>query len=444
MSDEHPFGKEAEPDPRGRPACYRADAVAVLQRLREMGHEAYFAGGCVRDLLLNIEPKDFDIATDAPPKRVRELFRRTQAVGAAFGVVLVRQGDSVVEVATFRSDGKYTDGRHPESVRFVTAREDAQRRDFTINGLFYDPIQDRVIDYVDGQADLATRRLRAIGDSGERFAEDHLRLLRAVRFAARFDLSIDADTGAAMKGEARLLRRITPERIADELRLMLTPTTRSDAWRLLWEFGLMAHVFRHVRDAIDAQPPERSLFTALMPTEIAPFPLALIAAAIDFQRAADGIGDVCALLGADSVKRLIRACREGLRISNAESDGMESAAGGARMMLGDQSPTLAERKRMLAMPTAPQSIALLRAIAVCGERIERIARVQEQLAMLKGIDVAPAPLISGDDLQAMGMNPGPRFKRILDATYDAQLEGTFATAEEAVKFAREAARRLER
>src|SRR5882724_7855964 len=201
----------------------REDALVVLKRLREAGHVAYFAGGCVRDLLLGAEPKDFDVATDAPPSRVQELFRNTQAVGAAFGVILVRQGGSQIEVATFRADAGYDDGRHPSKVRFTTAEEDARRRDFTINGLFLDPVGGQVIDYVRGQDDLRAGVIRAIGNATERFEEDSLRLLRAVRFAARLGFEIEPGTAAAIKAHAPQLKRISPERIADELRVMLTP-----------------------------------------------------------------------------------------------------------------------------------------------------------------------------------------------------------------------------
>src|SRR5580700_9848755 len=165
-----------------KPPCSPSDALIVLKGLREAGHVAYFAGGCVRDSLLGLEPADWDVATDAPPQKVRSLFSSTQAVGAAFGVILVRQGKSTVEVATFRSDGVYEDGRRPSSVTFTSAQEDARRRDFTINGLFLDPIEDRVIDYVEGQKDLKAGLIRAIGEPRHRFDEDHLRLLRAVRF----------------------------------------------------------------------------------------------------------------------------------------------------------------------------------------------------------------------------------------------------------------------
>src|SRR3954452_11273316 len=209
-----------------RPPSRREDAEAVVRRLRDAGHVAYFAGGCVRDELLGLTPKDYDVATDAPPTRVRQLFNNTQAVGAAFGVILVRRGGSQIEVATFRAEGAYLDGRRPSEVTFTTAEQDAQRRDFTINGLFHDPIEHKVIDYVGGQEDLRAKTLRAIGEPNHRFEEDHLRLLRAVRFAARFELTIDSVTADAIRRHAQHLQRITPERNAEELRLMLTSQTR--------------------------------------------------------------------------------------------------------------------------------------------------------------------------------------------------------------------------
>src|SRR5215212_10163592 len=271
-------------DDRGnKPPCERADAEAVLRRLRHNGHEAYFAGGCVRDLLLGLEPKDYDVATDAQPQRVRELFTKTEAVGAAFGVILVRHGRSVVEVATFRSDGSYLDGRRPSEVKFTTAQEDAQRRDFTINGLFMDPLaEDRVIDFVGGKEDLAARRLRAIGDPSSRFAEDHLRLLRAVRFAARFGLEIAPSTAMAIEQHANLLKGISPERIAEELRLMLTASTRGTAWMLLWKFRLIHVVMRFLPlgEGV-ALSPSRSIFLATAPGAEISFGLALAAAVVD-------------------------------------------------------------------------------------------------------------------------------------------------------------------
>src|SRR3954463_13068290 len=272
-------------DRPNKPRCDRADAEAVLRRLRQSGHEAYFAGGCVRDLLLGLEPKDWDVATNAPPARVRELFTKTEAVGAAFGVILVRHGRSVVEVATFRSEGNYLDGRRPSEVRFTSAQEDAQRRDFTINGLFLDPLeQDRVIDFVGGQEDLAARRLRAIGDAEARFGEDHLRLLRAVRFAARFGLEIAPLTAAAMESRGPLLKGISPERIAEELRMMLCPPTRSAAWLLLWKYKLIHVVMRFLplREEVELNP-SKSVFLATAPGAQISFGLALASAVLDVE-----------------------------------------------------------------------------------------------------------------------------------------------------------------
>ena len=256
-----------------QPPCRREDALAVLTRLRQAGHIAYFAGGCVRDELLGLTPKDYDIATDAPPDRVRQLFSNTQAVGAAFGVILVRHKKSVVEVATFRTDGKYLDGRHPEAVTFTTAEEDAKRRDFTINGLFLDPVENRVIDYVGGQQDLKNKILRAIGNPNHRFEEDHLRLLRAVRFAARFQLEIEETTARAIAAHADHLKRISPERIGEELRLMLTATTRDRAWQMLHRFRLDDVVFRYLQLPWPLPHPEVSggrgtiLFSRVAPGE---------------------------------------------------------------------------------------------------------------------------------------------------------------------------------
>src|SRR5687768_5426761 len=257
-ADIFPEAMSEPPDqpPQGKRST-REDALAVVRRLRDAGHVAYFAGGCVRDMLLGLEPKDYDVATDAPPDRVREIFKSTQAVGAAFGVILVRQRNSVIEVATFRTDLKYTDGRRPEGVVFTTAEEDAKRRDFTINGMFFDPIEEKVIDYVGGQEDLQNKLLRAIGEPNHRFEEDHLRLLRAVRFAARFGLTIEPVTTQAMARHAQHLVRISPERIAEELRFMLTAPTRVRALEMISEFGFDDVIFRFAKQPADV--PHRPL-----------------------------------------------------------------------------------------------------------------------------------------------------------------------------------------
>jgi poly(A) polymerase len=414
--------------------------MAVLRRLREAGHVTYFAGGCVRDLLLGIDPKDYDVATDAPPPRVRELFPRTQAVGAAFGVVLVRQGESVVEVATFRSDGEYLDGRRPATVRFTRAEEDAQRRDFTINGLFLDPLNNSVVDFVGGQADLAAKRLRAIGNPRARFAEDHLRLLRAVRFAARLGFDIEPATGEAIRAEAPQLKRITPERIAEELRMMLAPATRDAAWMILWEYGLVHEIFRHLPGGGGGLmlPQNQSIFLNLLPGQSARFSLALAAAAVCYLRSKDPQGDVRRYLAIDDVKRAVRAMRRGFRLSNLELDQIEATLSSLGPLLSDTQPTLAMLKRFLAKETSAMSIDLMRAMAKAGVQSERIGSRELQLKLLIGKEVAPVPLINGDDLASIGYQPGPMFKRVLEAVYDEQLEGRISTKEEAM----DAAKRL--
>jgi poly(A) polymerase len=271
--------------------CNRDDALAVLLRLRDAGHEAYFAGGCVRDMLLGLAPSDFDVATSAPPKAVQTLFSNAQAVGAAFGVILVRHGGSQIEVATFRSDGQYLDGRHPVSVNFSTAEEDAQRRDFTVNALFYDPVHDKVIDYVGGREDLQNHLIRAVGTPAARFDEDHLRMLRAIRFAARFGFSVEPKTAEALTLHASRIISISPERIADELRRMLTAPTRGAAWPMLFQFNLASPIFRHTLENVAAAGnraatlhPNNSIFLSVEPGAKISFALALAAAALDLTR----------------------------------------------------------------------------------------------------------------------------------------------------------------
>jgi len=320
---------------------------------------AYFAGGCVRDALLGLPPKDWDIATDAPPQRVREIFPDTQAVGAAFGVILVRQGQSVVEVATFRADNVYEDGRRPTSVRFTSAQEDAQRRDFTINGLFFDPLEDRVIDYVDGRADIEARRLRAIGNASQRFEEDHLRLLRAVRFAARFDLEIEPATAEAIRSAAPRLRGISPERVGDELRLMLTPPSRDHAWRLLWALRLGPVIFRFLPHPPQTLDMHRSIFLGVAPGRPVTFGWRWAAATLCARAQTESPADICVLLSKPQVGQCVRAVRQALRISNIESDEIGRTLTGLEPLLNAQPPTLAQKKRFAAGATAPLSLALI-------------------------------------------------------------------------------------
>ncbi|MDP9172958.1 MAG: CCA tRNA nucleotidyltransferase [Planctomycetota bacterium] len=423
-------------NPLLKPPCDPQDALEVLKRLRGAGHIAYFAGGCVRDKLLGQTPKDWDVATDAPPPRVRELFSKTEAVGAAFGVILVRHRQSVIEVATFRTDLDYEDGRRPTAIRFTTAEEDAQRRDFTINGLFFDPIENRVIDYVGGREDLQNHRLRAIGDPSQRFEEDQLRLLRAVRFAARFELTIDPPTARAIKKIAPRLKGISPERIGDELRLMLSPPARSAAWRLLWEFDLAPVIFRF----LPKLPPsglnmEQSIFLRLVPDETISIGLALAAATLCVQRQADPSVDVTTLLKKPAISQAVRAMRQALKISNAESDEMALTLSGLEPMLAVDPPALAMKMRFLAEPTSPLSRRLMKALADLHLHDARISALAAEFETLQHAKLAPAPLLNGDELTAAGYEPGPIFKRILATVYDAQLESRISTKTQALEMA---------
>ena len=410
-------------DPRPKPPCRQADALAVLKRLRDSGHEAYFAGGSVRDALLGLEPKDYDIATDAPPPRVRGLFSDTQAVGAAFGVILVRHGKSVVEVATFRTDGPYEDGRRPSSVRFATAEEDAQRRDFTINGLFFDPLENKVIDYVGGQADLKNRVLRAIGDPAKRFSEDHLRLLRAVRFAARFSLQIEPKTADAIRDAAPQLKGISPERVGDELRLMFSPATRGLAWPLLWQLELGEILFRFLPGLPARMDLDRSIFLRVAPAEGTSFSLAIAAATLCVRIQTDPGKPVQSLLTREEVSLAIRAMRQSLRLSNSESDEASEILQSIGPQLEKNPPTLATKKRFLATASSQSSRLLMGALASVGIESDRIAALEAEFATLQTEANALEALLTGDDLTAVGFQPGPVFKRILHDVYDAQLEG---------------------
>jgi poly(A) polymerase len=419
-----------------KPTCLRDDALAVVTRLRENGHVAYFAGGCVRDELLGLTPKDFDVATDAPPDRVRKLFSNTQAVGAAFGVILVRHKRSVVEVATFRTDGKYVDGRRPEGVTFTTAEEDAKRRDFTVNGMFLDPIENKVIDYVGGQEDLKKRVLRAIGDPDHRFEEDHLRMLRAVRFAARFDLSIDPSTENAIARHAEQLKRISPERIADELRMILRAPTRVRAWPMLWRLRLIDVIFRHLPSPnVELPVPERSVLRALSPEEPLGLGEVLAAAILCYQWQRSGRGDIRQFLGRRAAAEAASAMRQALRISNDEADELREILESLEPLLGDPPPTMATKKRFMAKRYHPATMDVMEAIAQIGLLTERIGPLYAELYQLYETDFAPPPLVTGDDLTDAGLRPGRSFKVALDQTYDAQLEGRITTRAQAMEMA---------
>ena len=404
----------------------REFATEVVAKLQAAGHRALFAGGCVRDELLGLPPADYDVATDATPDRVKALFRRCHGFGASFGVVEVlgpRGPDGgwlKVQVATFRSDGTYTDGRRPDAVTFSSPEEDAKRRDFTINGMFLDPVAGKVIDYVGGQADLAAKVLRAIGDPTERFAEDKLRVLRAVRMAARFELTIDPATFDAARRMADQIRAVSAERIAEELRKILTHRHRERGVRLLLEFGLVEPILPELVAAVGDWGPVLRAVGAL--PESAGFPLAF--AALLHPLPATAAEWVC--------KRL--------KLSNAETDAVTWLVAHRDALRDAPAMPPSRLYPLLAHPGACDLLALHGAIAAGrGESVAYVECCEDVLRTRSPAELNPPSLLTGDDLRAMGMKPGPHFKRILEAIRAAQLDGRVRSAEEAHHLARELA-----
>jgi poly(A) polymerase len=429
-------------------------AVEVVRQLREAGYQALWAGGCVRDELLGLVPKDYDIATDARPEEMCRLFRRTVAVGISFGVIEVlgpripSSGPAPlkVQVATFRSDVSYSDGRHPDEVVFSSAREDALRRDFTINGMFFDPIDHRLIDYVGGQEDLRARLLRAIGDPAMRFVEDRLRMLRAVRLATRFDLTIEPATEAAIE---RMAAQISPgvsaERIAEELRQLLVHPKRHRGVDLLYNLGLAAAIlpeilpmkglpqgppgaptgdlWAHVLRVLELLGPEPSFplaFAALLHDIGKPRTLARTPDRYTFYDhehvGADLAGDIC----------------NRLKLSTAERERVTWLVRKHQFLCEARQMRKYKLKMTLAHPGIHELLSLHRADALAsGRNTDHVDYCEQLLREWSPAELNPPPLLTGHDLTAMGLEPGPLFKRLLEAVREAQLDGTVRNSAEA-------------
>ncbi len=387
--------------------------MKIARTLVEAGHEALLAGGCVRDLLLGGVPDDYDVATAARPEQVARLFRRTRLVGAAFAVVLVKMGGRWVEVASFREDGPYLDGRHPVSVTYCDAHRDAGRRDFTVNGMFLDPLRSEVVDYVGGMADLERRLIRAIGQPAERFEEDHLRLLRAVRFAARLSFDIEPGTLAAIREQAPRLARVAAERVRDELERMLSHPTRLAAWRLLGDCGLRPFLWGGAGwSAAEVDRIDRTLARL---ADDAGFELVLAV--------------LLAERGAGEVERVCRA----LTCSNDQREVVRWLVSHQADLDQPDEPSLAALKRLLAGPAfgALRDWAGARWAEFADAR-ERAACLDARLAAIPPERVCPPPLVTGDDLIARGVPAGPRYKEILDALYTRQLDEELADRDAAL------------
>jgi poly(A) polymerase len=450
-------------------------AISIVRTLREHGHKAYLVGGCVRDLLLGREPADYDITTDATPDKVMCIFPDTYAVGAQFGVVLVPQptprwdaagmpesplrdatgyvspNAHVVEVATFRSDIGYSDGRHPDQVRFSKEPlEDVERRDFTINGLLLDPITNEVLDFVGGREDIEAGIIRSIGDPERRFAEDKLRMLRAVRFAARFGYTIEPGTFYAIQKTASQIDQVSRERVRDELTRMLIEGHARQAFLVLDETGLLHEVLPEIEamKGVEQPPqfhPEGDVFvhTLLLLDRLPhPCPITLAWGALlhDVGKPAtfrvapdrirfDGHVDV-------GVKIAEEICRR-LRFSNDDTDQILALVDNHMRFAHVQQMKESTFKRFVRMPRFDEHLQLHRMDCQAShDNLTSYNFTREKMASMPPAAMRPVPLITGDDLIALGYKPGPQFKKILSGVEDGQLEGRLQTKEEAMAFVR--------
>lgn len=425
----------------------RTEAAAVARTLTQAGFTAYFAGGCVRDFLLGQTPHDYDIATDARPDQVQALFPKSQAVGAHFGVVIVRTKADHVEVATFRTDGSYKDGRRPEAVTYSTPQEDAQRRDFTVNGLFLDPATDEVIDFVGGKKDLESKLLRAIGDPAARFREDHLRLLRAVRFATTLGWEIEPATWAAIQSEAPSLAKISIERIRDEfVRIMLHPN-RVRGLDLLDASGLLTHIIPEM-EALKGcdQPPQfhpegdvwvhTRLMLSLLP-EVVSTPLVLSVLLHDIAKPATRTIDETGRirfnghddLGATMTGEILRR----LKFPNDIIDDTVEAVLHHMKFMHVQDMRTARLKRWMAHHTFDDQLALHRVDCLgCHGLLDNYDFLLAKQREFANAPVIPPPLLSGHDLIALGHPRGPTLGQLLTQIQDQQLEGRLTTKEDAL------------
>lgn len=378
-------------------------ASRILQVLHEAGFTAYLVGGCVRDLLLDRPPNDFDVATSAPPAELLRLFPGAGLVGAHFGVVLVKEESATVEVATFRSDHVYRDGRRPEGVTYETdPRQDALRRDFTINSLMMDPRTGAVLDFTGGRADLAARRIRTVGDPLVRFGEDHLRLLRAVRFAARLGFEIDPETFAAMQALAPRIQAVSTERVREELVRILREGGARRGIEMLRDSGLLAEILPEVI----ADPP----LLAMLENMRAPgIPLAMAVLLY-------GVSEPAAILPR-------------LRFSHDETAATVSLLANRHRIASLREASLSERKRLLRRIDIGDQLELHR---LAGEDPAACEFARAQLAAFSPDELFPPKLITGDDLIALGIPPGPAFRELLERVETGQLEGTIRTRGEAL------------
>lgn len=423
-------------------------AASIVGELRHAGHEAFFAGGCVRDLFLGKAPKDYDIATSARPEELLQLYPKAGTVGAHFGVVLLKRHGHHFEIATFREDGEYRDGRHPQSVRYSTAEADAQRRDFTINGMFYDPLDERVLDYVGGQDDLAARLIRAIGDPDERFREDYLRLLRALRFAVGLEFEIENQTWAAIRTHAFRIAEISPERIRDELDKIWLSPHRLRGFDLLVESGLMEAILPEILELRGCeQPPhfhpEGDVFvhTRLVLSHLPPdasLPLVLSALFHDIAKPATASRDPqngrIRFLGHDKLgAEMAEAILKRLRYPKRIIDAVVAAVSCHMQFMTASQMRTATLKRFLARENFPDELALHRADCLGSNgRLDDYEFIRQKQAEFAETPLLPPWFLQGGDFLERGWPSGPELGVLLTEAHNLQLDGTHRSREEAL------------
>ena len=424
-------------------------AREVAHRLRAAGHIAYFAGGCVRDMVRGLAAKDFDVATNATPDIVQKIFPHTYAVGAHFGVVVVVENGFNFEVATFRSDGAYLDHRHPVDVRFSSPEEDAKRRDFTINGMFFDPEKNELIDFVGGRADLEVKVVRAIGDPAARFAEDRLRMLRAIRFATVLDYKIDSQTWDALVANAASINEISAERIREELVKIFLSPNRVHGWELLDQSGLMRSVLPELDAMKGCLQPEQfhpegdvfehtKLMLGLLPEKVSA-PLVLSVLFHDVGKPVTAQVDETGRIRFNEHDRIGAAMTESimerLRFSRAEIDAVVEMVRQHMVFKDVPKMRVAKLKRFMARPTFEEELELHRVDCASSHKMmdnyEFLLQKREEFA---NEPIIPPPLVRGDDLIALGMKPGPAFGEILEAVETRQLEGALKDRQQALEW----------
>ena len=426
----------------------KAAAIDIIGKLQEKGHIAYLAGGCVRDMLRGETPKDYDIATSALPEEITSIFSKTREVGVHFGVVIVIVNNQAFDVATFRNDGSYKDGRHPEEVTFSTPQDDTARRDFTVNGIFFDPISEKYIDFVEGKSDIDKKVIRAIGEPNLRFQEDHLRLLRAIRFAARFDYEIEAETWNSIKSNASGISKISKERIRDELTKILLNENRVLGFDLLVESGLMEHIIPEILQLKGCeQPPQfhpegdvfvhtRLMLSLLKDAPSIELVLSVLLhdigkpATYSFDEEADRIRfNGHDKLGAEMSEQILRD----LKFSNSIIEDVVQMVANHMTFKDVQKMRQSKLKRFMSRSTFNDEIELHR-VDCLGSwgGLDNYDFLNKKMVEFANEPIIPQPLLTGKDLIELGWSPGPDLGQTLNSVQDMQLEGKLNSKDEAL------------